>query len=146
MKIKLISVGRSKDKNLHSLIEEYKKKISYDAKLEVLEIKDSNPEEEGRKILELLNNIKEPSFVFALSEEGKEHTSTEFAHKLRQLSFDRTIVFVIGGPFGLSEKAKENAELLSLSKMTFTHEMARLFLLEQIYRALSIIKNKKYHK
>ena len=147
MKIRIICVGKIKDRNLLALISEYEAKINYDAKLDVIEIKDSSPVAEGRKILELLNNIKEPYFAFMLTEEGNELSSTVLSQRLKELSLaSKTIVFVIGGPFGLSEEVKNNAELLSISRMTFTHEMCRLFLLEQLYRALSIIKGRKYHK
>lgn len=143
MQIKIIYVGKTKDPHLRSLISSYSKKISYDAKLELLEIKDSDKKTEGKKIIEKLSN----EFVITLSEEGKQLTSKELAKKIKDLSITKQICFVIGGPFGLSEKVKKRADLiLSLSKFTLTHEMAKLFLLEQIYRAISIIKNKKYHK
>jgi 23S rRNA (pseudouridine1915-N3)-methyltransferase len=148
VKIKLIAVGRIKDKNISGLVSEYSKKISYDAKIETIEIKDATVEEEGRKIIEIIEKIKDNRFIFVLSEEGKQLSSIELSGKLKQLSLeDITIIFIIGGPFGLSEQAKKKADfLLSLSKMTFTHEMCRLFLLEQVYRELSIIRGKNYHK
>jgi 23S rRNA (pseudouridine1915-N3)-methyltransferase len=148
MKIKVICVGKLKEKNILNLCSDYSKKINYDAKLELLELKDSNPLEEGKKIIENLDKIKDNKFVFILSEEGKEYTSIDFSEKTKKMDLEnKLIVFVIGGPFGLSQEVKKKADmLLSLSKMTFTHEMARLFLLEQIYRGVSIIKNKSYHK
>jgi 23S rRNA (pseudouridine1915-N3)-methyltransferase len=148
MKLKLIFVGKIKDKSLLDLINDYSTKIAYDAKLELSEIKDSSPEEEGKKMIEHLESIKDSKFVFVLSEEGKECSSVDFSKKLRQCELDNLlVVFIIGGPFGLSPEAKKKAnQLFSLSKMTFTHEMARVFLLEQIYRGISIIKNKSYHK
>ena len=148
MKLKLICVGKVKDKSLFGLCSGYSEKIGYDAKLEIIEIKDSSPEEEGNKIIELIERIKDNKFVFVLSEEGKEFSSREFSEKIKQIDLSgKTIVLVIGGPFGLSEQVKKNADsMISLSKMTFTHEMCRHFLLEQLYRAISIIKNKSYHK
>jgi 23S rRNA (pseudouridine1915-N3)-methyltransferase len=148
MKVKIICVGKLKDNSLLGLCNSYSQKINYDAKLEFLEIKDSSVSEEGKKIIESIDKIKDNKFVFALSEEGKEYASIEFSEKIKQLSNDnRTIVFIIGGPFGLSQEAKKKTDfILSISKMTFTHEMVRLFLLEQVYRAISIIKNKNYHK
>ena len=147
MKLKLISVGKIRNSNLNSLIKDYKTRINYDAKLETYEIKDSNKKEEAKKIIELIDKIKDNIFVFALAEEGTELTSIELAKKLKQISLTRTIVLIVGGPEGLSEKIKNKSDIvLSLSNMTFTHEMCRLFLLEQIYRAISILKNKKYHK
>jgi 23S rRNA (pseudouridine1915-N3)-methyltransferase len=148
MKLKLLCIGKIKDSSLHSLIQDYSGRVSYDAKLEILEIKDSTVSEEGKKVIENLDKIKDNKYVFVLSEEGKELTSLEFSERIKRIVSDnKQIVFIIGGPFGLSEEVKKKADLiLSVSKMTFTHEMVRLFLLEQIYRAISIIKNKNYHK
>ncbi len=148
MRLKLISVGKIKNKELSGLIKEYSQKIGFDAKLEIIEIKDTTLEEEGEKINEVIDRIKENRFVFVLSEEGKQLSSLEVSNKLKQLDLSsKTIVFVIGGPFGLYEDVKKKADfVLSMSRMTLTHEMARLFLLEQIYRAISIIQNRKYHK
>jgi 23S rRNA (pseudouridine1915-N3)-methyltransferase len=148
MKLKLICIGKIKESDILNLCSEYSKKISYDSKLEILEIKDTNVSDEGKKILESLDKIKDNKYVFMLSEEGKEFTSTEFSEKVKRLTLEnKLLVFIIGSPYGLSEEVKKKADsILSLSKMTFTHEMGRLFLLEQIYRAISIIKNKNYHK
>jgi 23S rRNA (pseudouridine1915-N3)-methyltransferase len=148
MKLKLICIGKIKEPSLKELIADYSERITRDAKLEILEIKDSNIKDEGKKIKELIEKIKENRFIFVLTEEGRQLSSVEFSNKLKQHDLEgKTLCFVIGGPFGLSEEAKKQADMhLSLSKMTFTHEMARLFLLEQLYRAISIIKNKSYHK
>jgi 23S rRNA (pseudouridine1915-N3)-methyltransferase len=148
MKIKLICIGKVKDKNLLELTANYSKKISFDAKLDIIELKDSTVEDEGKKILEIIDRIKDNFFVLVLSEEGKTLNSIEFSDIMKKIDLTvKTFVFVIGGPYGLSSEVKNKANiLLSLSKMTFTHEMCRLFLVEQIYRSISIIKNKKYHK
>ncbi len=148
MKLKLICVGKIKEPSLQRLITDYSDRISYGAKLEMIEIKDSAPLEESKKITEIVEKIKDSKFVFVLSEDGKEFNSAEFSGKLKHLANDqKTIIFIIGGPFGISVDVKKKADfILSLSKMTFTHEMARLFLFEQLYRAISIIKNKNYHK
>lgn len=148
MKIRLIAVGKVKDKRLFDLAEDYLQKISYDCKIDALEIKDSSPAEEGKKITEYLGKIKESKFVFVLSEEGKEFSSIEFSSRLKKLDLENiSIIFVIGGPFGLTDEVKKEAGLLfSLSRMTYTHEMARVILFEQIYRAISIMKNRNYHK
>ncbi|MBN2368257.1 23S rRNA (pseudouridine(1915)-N(3))-methyltransferase RlmH [Candidatus Woesearchaeota archaeon] len=147
MKLKLICVGKVKDENMRQLSLDYSRKIDYDANIEIVEIKDSTPEEEAKKIIELVDNIKDNIFVISLGEEGTELNSRDFAKRIKQVSMTKTIVFIIGGPFGLSEKIKNKSDLLlSLSNMTFTHEMARLFLLEQVYRAILILKNTKYHK
>ncbi|MCM2325898.1 MAG: 23S rRNA (pseudouridine(1915)-N(3))-methyltransferase RlmH [Candidatus Woesearchaeota archaeon] len=139
--MKIICVGKIKDKNIISLIDEYSKRID---RTTFIEIKDSDPMKEGEKIIETLEKIKD-KHVFVLSEEGREFSSIEFAQKLKKI--EKEIVFVIGGPFGLSDEVKKKADVLfSLSRMTFTHEMARLFLIEQVYRAISINDGKKYHK
>lgn len=140
MRFKVISVGKIKEKSIIELINEYSKRIN----VEFTELKDSNKETEGKKIIEILDKMNS-KYVFVLSEEGKEFTSVEFSQKIKKI--EQPIIFVIGGPTGLSDEVKKRTDfLLSLSKMTFTHEMAKLFLVEQIYRAMSIIENKNYHK
>ncbi|MDD5698198.1 MAG: 23S rRNA (pseudouridine(1915)-N(3))-methyltransferase RlmH [Victivallaceae bacterium] len=142
MLIKIIAVGKIKDRGLQNKIDEFIKWISPYAKIEMVELRDSNVESEGTAILKALN--REKAFVFALSEEGREFSSSELARELAAV--DRKMIFIIGGPFGLSPAVKQGADmLLSLSKMTFTHEMARLFLVEQIYRAIDIARGGKYH-
>ena len=142
MLIKIIAVCKTKDRGLQSKINEFAKWISRYAKLEIIELRDSNVEKEGAAILKSLG--KDKAFVFALSEEGKEFTSNKFSQKLAGI--DQKLVFIIGGPFGLSSDVKQRADcLFSLSQMTFTHEMVRLFLLEQIYRAIDIARGGKYH-
>ena len=142
MLIKIIAVGKIKDSGLQSKIAEFSKWVSRHAKLEIVELRDSNVEKEGGAILKSIG--KDKTFIFALSEEGKEFTSVKFSQKLSGV--DKKMTFVIGGPFGLSAAVKQRADcLFSLSQMTFTHEMARLFLLEQVYRAIDIAKGGKYH-
>ena len=142
MLIKIIAVGKIKDPGLQSKINEFSKWVSRYAKLEIVELRDSNVGKEGEAILKTIG--KDKTFVFALSEEGKEFTSVKFSRKLSGI--DQKMTFVIGGPFGLSTEVKQRADcLFSLSKMTFTHEMARLFLLEQVYRAIDIARGGKYH-
>ncbi len=143
MKIKIISVGKIKDRELKSKIIDYTERIKHDAAIELYTIKDSDKTTEGKKIIEKIN--KNISYTVALSEEGKEYTSKEFAGKI--LRNHTNILFIIGGPFGFDKTVKEKADIIfSLSKMTFPHEMAQLFLLEQIYRGISINLNRKYHK
>jgi len=143
MEIKILTVGKIKDRAYLEKIEDYASRIKHDAKLEIVEIKDAGMEREGEKIIDHLKNAR--ARIVALDERGKAVTSVGFAQKLAAAG--GPVVFVIGGPGGLSEAVKTAAhERLSLSAMTFTHEMARLLLLEQIYRAISIIKNRKYHK
>ncbi|MBN2037463.1 MAG: 23S rRNA (pseudouridine(1915)-N(3))-methyltransferase RlmH [Chitinispirillaceae bacterium] len=139
----LIAVGRVKDRSLLQKIEEYETRIRHDAKLAIVEIKDGTPEQEGKKILAHLQ--RDRVYGIALDERGTLMSSRDFAMKL--FSITQRIVFVLGGPHGLPGSVKQGVrECIALSPMTFTHEMARLLLLEQVYRSISIIKNRKYHK
>ncbi len=141
--LKIIAVGKIKDHLLQPKIEEYVRRISHDSRLEIVEIKDSTPENESLKIKEIL--VKDQGFVVVLSEEGRQYESINFARRLANIN--GKIIFIIGGPCGISNELKSSAqEILSLSKMTFTHEIARMLLLEQLYRAGTIINNRKYHK
>jgi 23S rRNA (pseudouridine1915-N3)-methyltransferase len=143
MDIKILAVGKIKDPTYSQKIEEYAAKVRHDAKLEMVEIKDSDPESEAEKILDHCG--RDHAEVYALDERGKLFSSLEFAQKFSAVP--RRIIFIIGGPCGLSERVKKSARgCVSLSPLTFTHEIARLLLVEQIYRAVSIIKGRKYHK
>lgn len=138
-----MAIGRLKDQAYAQKAEEYAGRIRHDAKLEVLEIKDSDPESEADKILDHCK--REHAEVYALDERGKLFSSFEFARTFSAVP--RRVIFIIGGPDGLSDRVKKAAQdCVSLSPLTFTHEIARLLLLEQIYRAISIIKGRKYHK
>lgn len=142
MLFKIIAVGKLKDRALESHVGNFIQRLSPFAKVEIQEVRDSNSKNEGEKIISLLENEK--GYVIVLSEDGKEMTSTEFASMLSQI--DRKVVLVIGGPYGLTDQVKKRADLLmALSQMTFTHEIARFILSEQLYRAVMIIKGKKYH-
>jgi 23S rRNA (pseudouridine1915-N3)-methyltransferase len=142
--INIVAVGKIKDRALAEKINDLCSRILFDAKFTIQEIKDSDKESEGIRLMELANAGN--SFSIALSEEGREFTSEEFAKFLQTIP-SRTINFCIGGHHGLSDHAKRSSKaLVSLSKMTFTHDMARLLLVEQIYRAVSIIKNRGYHR
>lgn len=143
MKIRIIAVGKIKDQHLLRKSQDFSARISHTASVELVQVRDTDREREGGRILELLK--KENGVVFALCEEGRQYTSVGFSRHLFSSGTD--LVFVLGGPDGLSAQVKERADkLLSLSKMTFTHEMAQLFLLEQIYRAICIRQNTGYHK
>ncbi len=142
MLLKLITVGKIKDRNLAALCAEMLRRIRFDAKVDVQEIKDGGKESENRRILEMLAG--EQGYVVALSEDGIAMDSAALAAKLE--SIHRRVVFVVGGPLGLDAAVKSRADLvLALSPMTFTHEMARYILLEQIFRAITIIKGRGYH-
>lgn len=142
MLFKIAVVGKIKKKPLLELTGEYLKRINHYAAVDVIEIKDNNREDEGLRLLNIIE--REKAFCIVLSEDGMEFTSRQFADKLSQIH--RKILFVIGGPDGLTEEVKKRADLiLSISKMTFPHETARMLLGEQLFRALNILNGGKYH-
>ena len=106
--------------------------------INIIELKDEGMQKEAEKIKKHIN----PN-TFILDAAGKELSSEEFAELLKKA--EGSMTFVIGGPEGISDEIKKNAKLLSLSKMTFTHEMCRLFFLEQVYRAYMIINKRSYY-
>lgn len=135
--MRIIAVGKIKEPWIRQGIDEYLKRMR---DIEIIEIKDSCKEKEAIKILELIDRKKEED-IFLLTEEGIPSTSMEFS----KTDFSKAC-FVIGGPEGLDDKLKKKYKTISLSKMTFTHEMARLFFIEQLYRAQTIKQNKSYHR
>ncbi len=152
MKISLFWVGRTREKFIKEAIKKYIRDIETMADIEITEIKEekgtapdgrSTPAgllREGERILRQAGD-----FFILLDEAGKKMSSIEFAELLRDGN-KKTCRFVVGGPFGVSPQVKEAASMrLSLSPMTFPHELARVVLLEQIYRGLSIIKGRRYH-
>ncbi|MBB5324099.1 23S rRNA (pseudouridine1915-N3)-methyltransferase [Anoxybacillus tepidamans] len=159
MNITVISVGKLKEKYLKQGIEEYVKRLSGYAKIELIEVPDEKApehlsgqemeqvkEREGERILA---KIADDAHVIALAIEGKMKSSEEFAESLDKLATygKSKIVFIIGGSLGLSQKVMQRAnESLSFSKMTFPHQLMRLILFEQIYRAFRINRGEPYHK
>lgn len=156
LKIKIIALGKIKEKYLQNGIDEFLKRLTPYASISVVEIppiqiKDENLidkvlADEGEKILA---NIKPLDYVITMEIKGEEFSSEEFAGKIRQLTNDgvQEIVFVIGSSCGIGKNVSERANLkMSMSKMTFLHEFARLILVEQIYRAFKIINSETYHK
>jgi len=143
MLMKLIVVGKIREKGLLERCEEYRKRLGAYGKFEAVELPDSSVEGEGASILRELEKERSAA-VIVLSEEGKEFTSVAFSQYLQHL--DRKVVLVIGGPFGLAPAVKQRADLLwSLSKLTFPHEIARLLCMEQLYRACNIARGGSYH-
>lgn len=141
--ITVLCVGSMKDNSLATLVRMYLKRLSHDVRITIKEIKDRRPKEERDQLLQQLS--KTGGHIIALSEEGTCVSSKKFAQHLGTIN--RSMTFVIGGATGLHQEIKVAAnELLSLSPLTFTHEMARVLLLEQIYRAISILHNRSYHK
>ena len=150
--IKIITVGSIKEKYLKDAIEEYKKRLSRYTKLEIIEVKDEGLVEEKKAIelesTKIEKHINERDYIITLEIEGKELNSIEFAEKLEKIQIENSnIIFIIGGSYGLSDNIKNKSNWhLSFSKMTFPHQLFRVFLLEQIYRAYKINNNEKYHK
>ena len=146
MKINLIVIGKLKEKFLIDGVAEYLKRLKKFATVEVREIPECRTvEEEGQKILSLAG---QNSWLCVLDVSGAALTSEEFARKIAELNLNgvSNLTFAIGGAFGLSEELRRAAAFrLSLSKMTLTHQMARLILVEQIYRAFKINRNEPYH-
>ena len=146
MKINLIVVGKLKEKFLTEGVAEYLKRIKKFATVEVREIPECRTvEEEGQKILSL---VPQNSWLCVLDVVGEELTSEGFAKKIAALNLSgiSNLTFAIGGAFGLSAELRRAAAFrLSLSKMTLTHQMTRLVLAEQIYRAFKINRNEPYH-
>ncbi|WP_134683621.1 23S rRNA (pseudouridine(1915)-N(3))-methyltransferase RlmH [Brevibacillus migulae] len=159
MQITVISVGKLKEKYLKEGIEEYSKRLSAYCKLQLVEVSDEKaPEEmsgaemeqvkrkEGERILA---QIKQDHFVIALAIEGQMWTSEKLSSELDKLALHgkSQVAFVIGGSLGLADAVLKRADvLLSFSKMTFPHQLVRLVLLEQVYRAFRISRGEPYHK
>ena len=148
--MKIICVGKIKEKFFVSAIEEYSKRISKYTKLDIIEISDEADKtvalkKEGEKIL---SKIKDNDYVVTLEIEGNSLDSVEFAKKIdNNFNSNKNLTFVIGGSYGLDDMVKLRSDYkLSFSKFTFPHQMFRVMLLEQIYRAFKINHNENYHK
>lgn len=147
--IKIICVGKIKEKYLVSAIEEYKKRISKYTRLEIIEV----PDESTGNILEkeqehIMKYINDKDYIITLEIEGNNISSIELSEKLEKTFLNYpNITFIIGGSYGLSDNIKKISNYaLSFSKMTFPHQLFRVLLLEQIYRSFKIINNESYHK
>lgn len=149
--IKIICVGKIKEKFFKDAILEYQKRLTKYTKVEILELPDfslspnQNKEKEGELILK---NIKEKDYVITLEIEGKKLSSLDFSNFLNKTQIENSnIIFVIGGSDGLSDLVKQRSNYaLSFSDLTFPHQLFRVILLEQIYRAFKIMNNESYHK
>ncbi|CVL45621.1 TPA: 23S rRNA (pseudouridine(1915)-N(3))-methyltransferase RlmH [Streptococcus pneumoniae] len=159
MKIKVVTVGKLKEKYLKDGIAEYSKRISRFAKFEMIELSDEKTpdkasESENQKILEIegqriLSKIADRDFVIVLAIEGKTFFSEEFSKQLEETSIKgfSTLIFIIGGSLGLSSSVKNRANLsVSFGRLTLPHQLMRLVLVEQIYRAFTIQQGFPYHK
>ena len=150
MKFRFVWIGKTKDKNWRALQDEYLKRLSHFVKCDISELRESaaheTKEAEGKRILE---NLNQSSFVCLLDVEGREFSSHQIAGQIEKWQNQglKEAVFVICGQDGASDEVAEKADIsLSLSRLTLTHEMARVILLEQLYRAYTIIKGFPYQK
>ena len=156
--INVICVGKLKEKYLKDAVLEYSKRLSKYCNLNIIEISDEKlpnkinnsiideiKEKECRKIL---NNIKKDSYIISLDLKGKEYSSEEFSTKIQDITIKgfSSITFIIGGTLGITnEILNKSTELICFSKMTFPHQLIRVFLLEQLFRGFKILNNETYH-
>lgn len=155
MNIKLLAIGKTDNKELQTLMNDYMKRLSFYVKFDmeiIADIKNAKSLSEAQQKQKegelILSKINPTDFLILLDEKGKEFTSVGFADELqkRMNAGIKTLVFVIGGPYGFSEEVYQNAKgKISLSKMTFSHQMIRLFIIEQLYRGFTILRNEPYH-
>lgn len=155
MKIKLLVIGKTDDHNLNALIDLYVKRLKHYIAFEIQIIPDiraaknfttdQQKEREGELILNALEN---PDILILLDEQGEPYSSVDFSQYLQKKmnSGIKQMVLAVGGPYGFSKAVYERAQgKISLSKMTFSHQMVRLFMVEQLYRAFTILNNEPYH-
>lgn len=155
MKIKLLAIGKTDDKRLIELTVDYQKRLKHYIKFELEIIPDlknaknlSETEQKEREGALILKKLQPADQLILLDEKGHEFRSVEFSRFLQKKlnSGLKQLVFVIGGPYGFSEAVYKKAQgKVALSKMTFSHQMIRLFFVEQLYRAFTILKNEPYH-
>lgn len=155
MQIKLLAIGKTDHQQLQMLIDDYQKRLGFYIKFEfeilpdLKKVKNLSEEQQKQKEGELiLAKISATDFLILLDENGKQYDSVAFSEHLQKHmnSGIKQLVFVIGGPYGFSSEVYQKANgKISLSKMTFSHQMIRLFMIEQLYRAFTILKNEPYH-
>lgn len=150
--IKILCVGKIKEKFFKDAISEYSKRLSKYTNLQIIEVDDINSDNintilDKEKDL-IIKHISSKDYVITLEIEGKQLSSLELSKKIEELQiYNPSIVFIIGGSYGLHQQIKDRADYkLSFSKLTFPHQLFRIILLEQIYRAYKIINNESYHK
>lgn len=150
--IKIICLGKIKEKYFNDAIKEYEKRLSKYTKLEIIELNDEKDNDIKvclqKEKVSILNHIKEKDNIIILDIEGKEYTSLEFSNFLeKELIINSNITFLIGSSNGLDEEIKKlTNKKISFSRLTFPHQLFRIILLEQIYRSFKIINNETYHK
>ena len=155
MKIKLITIGKTDNKNLQTLIEEYSKRLGFYVSFDFEVIPDiknvknlSEAQQKKAEGNEILKRLIKSDTLILLDEKGKTYSSIQFSQFLQKKmnSGLKTLVFIIGGPYGFSDEIYKRANgKVSLSTMTFSHQMVRLFFIEQLYRGFTILRNEPYH-
>lgn len=155
MKINLIAVGKTEEKYLIEGIEKYLNRLKHYVSFTLTIIPDlknskslSEAQQKNKEAELIMKQIKNTDYVVLLDEKGKKYSSTQFAQQLNRLMISGTqnLIFIIGGPYGFDKALYDRAnQLISLSDMTFSHQMVRLFFVEQIYRAFTILKGEPYH-
>lgn len=155
MNIKLIAIGKTDHKHLNALVEEYTKRLSHYIKFDLEIIPDiknaknlSESQQKEKEGILLLSKIAPTDLMILLDDKGKSFSSMKFAEELqkRMNAGVKTLVYVIGGPYGFSDAVYKAAQgKISLSQMTFSHQMIRLFFIEQLYRGFTILRNEPYH-
>lgn len=158
LSINVICIGKVKENYLKNAIEEYSKRLSKYCKLTITELPDEKIPDKLNNSLEndiktkecnnIINHIKKDSYIIALDLNGKQFTSEEFSKKIENLSMENSnLTFIIGGSLGLTKKLLDMCDLkVCFSKMTFPHQLIRVFLLEQVFRAFKIQKGETYHR
>lgn len=158
LNINIICVGKLKENYLKDAIQEYSKRLSKYCNLSIIEIQDEKlpnkindsiiNEVKNKECVKIINSIKKDSYVISLDLRGKQYKSEEFSEKLETIAVNgfSTITFIIGGTLGLTQEVLDKSnELICFSKMTFPHQLIRVFLLEQLFRGFKISNNETYH-
>jgi 23S rRNA (pseudouridine1915-N3)-methyltransferase len=155
MKVKLLVIGKTDHKELESLISEYDKRLQHYLKFELEVIPGikstknlSENEQKEKEGAAIIGKLQPADLVVLLDENGKQFSSLNFSSNIQKKlnSGIKQVVYIVGGPYGFSDAVyKKSAESISLSKMTFSHQMVRLFFIEQLYRACTILRNEPYH-
>lgn len=155
MKITFLTVGKTEDAYLKEGIDKYVKRLKHYTKLELIELNElkntkalSTEQQKAKEAELILKKINQLDYVVLMDEKGKEYSSTQFAAYInkKEISSSANLIFIIGGPYGFDHSVYQRAnDKISLSRMTFSHQMVRLFFVEQLYRAYTIIKGEPYH-
>ncbi|MBK8700062.1 MAG: 23S rRNA (pseudouridine(1915)-N(3))-methyltransferase RlmH [Saprospiraceae bacterium] len=153
MKVIVYSIGKTNESYLREGIKLYLERLKHYSNLEVVELKDVKPQANAATLMQLegagfLSQIQKDDYVVLLDERGDQMDSVTLSRFIekQQVSSIKRLVFIIGGAFGVDDQLRERSDkIFSMSSMTFSHQMIRLFLLEQLYRAFTIIRGEKYH-